>query len=103
MLFTYLTTPMVKWLSCLPSKQAARVRFPFGVFPFCVTPFVCGRGRRSFVHFLSSPFHVYKPTTFEAPQGFVKFYLSGVTAGRLIRFPQAFDMHFVPPNYRPQV
>jgi hypothetical protein len=22
---------MVKWLSCLPSKQAARVRFPFGV------------------------------------------------------------------------
>lgn len=24
-------TPMVKWLSCLPSKQAARVRFPFGV------------------------------------------------------------------------
>ena len=30
-------TPMVKWLSCLPSKQAARVRFPFGVilFPFC--------------------------------------------------------------------
>ena len=25
---------MVKWLSCLPSKQAARVRFPFDV-SFC--------------------------------------------------------------------
>ena len=25
---------MVKWLSCLPSKQAARVRFPFGVIIF---------------------------------------------------------------------
>ena len=25
---------MVKWLSCLPSKQAARVRFPFGVIFF---------------------------------------------------------------------
>jgi hypothetical protein len=24
-------TPMVKRLSCLPSKQAARVRLPFGV------------------------------------------------------------------------
>jgi hypothetical protein len=29
-----LKTPMVKWLSCLPSKQAARVRFPFGVLFF---------------------------------------------------------------------
>ena len=27
-----LSTSMVKWLSCLPSKQAARVRFPFDVF-----------------------------------------------------------------------
>ena len=30
-LFVGNRTPMVKWLSCLPSKQAARVRFPFGV------------------------------------------------------------------------
>ena len=26
---------MVKRLSCLPSKQAAGVRLPFGVFSFC--------------------------------------------------------------------
>ena len=30
----YCNTSMVKWLSCLPSKQAARVRFPFDV-SFC--------------------------------------------------------------------
>ena len=29
-------TPMVKRLSCLPSKQAARVRLPFGVLPHYV-------------------------------------------------------------------
>ena len=31
---------MVKRLSCLPSKQAARVRLPFGVYHDRVTVFV---------------------------------------------------------------
>ena len=44
---------MVKWLSCLPSKQAARVRFPFGVMTFCTFVSPGGRCLCHFAHLLS--------------------------------------------------
>ena len=115
---------MVKWLSCLPSKQAARVRFPFGVLFFlaglvlherawmtCMDLVSCVWPHCAFFVFLAPsllPFsismHMRQPQLKRRrllSNSLVPLLTPNLLAASLKH--SNLDMYFVPPNDQPQI
>ena len=99
---------MVKWLSCLPSKQAARVRFPFGVMIFSRPPphFCLARVVAESFNYFSRLIFDYEAASLQASSNFIESTYSVRIIRGLRYFPEPFEnlsMHVLSPNCWPQI